>query len=116
MLSVNNSVSVVDSAEIAKNVFELTAPITALMNNWVGNTIKADALNERDTGTGHYKYFSVRPECAADSSNLQPVLPLGWQISDASLTYMDRCLSDPRLAAISNKIVAIITKDVTGSQ
>jgi len=116
MLSVNNSVSAVDSVQIAKNVFELSAPLTALMNNWVGNTIKADALNEKDTATGHYKYFLVRPECSTDSSNLQPVLPLGWQISDASLTFMDRCLKDPRVAKVSNKIVDIITRDVSGSQ
>jgi hypothetical protein len=116
MLSVNNSVSPVDSVQIAKNVFELSAPLTALMNNWVGNTIKADALNEKDTATGHYRYFAVRPECSTDSSNLQPVLPLGWQISDASLTFMDRCLKDPRVARVSNKIVDIITRDVSGSQ
>jgi hypothetical protein len=116
MLSLNNSVSTVDSVRIAKNVFELSAPLTALMNNWVGNTIKADALNERDTAAGKYRYFSVRPECSTDSSNLQPVLPLGWQISDASLTFMDRCLTDPRVAAICNRIVDIITRDTARSR
>jgi hypothetical protein len=116
MLSVNNSPYAVDTVQIAKNVFELGAPLTALMNNWVGNTIKADELNEIDTASGQYKYFSVRPECSTDSSNLQPVLPLGWQISDASLTFMDRCLTDPRLVRISNKIVDIITKDIPRSQ
>jgi hypothetical protein len=112
MLSVNNSLSAVDSVQIARNVFELGAPLTALMNNWVGNTIKADLVNQKDTASGKYKYFSVKPECSTDSNNLQPVLPLGWQISDASLTFMDRCLSDPHIAAVSNNIVGIITKDV----
>ena len=86
MLSVNNSLSAVDSVQIARNVFELGAPLTALMNNWVGNTIKADLVNQKDTTSGKYKIFF----CKARVQYRQQQPSTGSSTRVANI----RCISD----------------------
>jgi len=106
LLSLPNSVNESDTLEKAKNVSELTAPLTALMNNWIGNTKKADSVNYIDTSSYHYNYFSLRPEQLPVDS-FQPALPLGWQISDYGLKEMLLSLHNERdtIDKILKKIV-----------
>lgn len=105
MLSLPNSVNESDTLEKAKNVSELTAPLTALMNNWIGNTKKADSVNYIDTSAYHYNYFFLRP-LQLQVDHFQPALPLGWQISDYGLTEMLLSLQKetPAINAILKKI------------
>lgn len=93
MLSLPNSIQGTDSVQIAKNVFELTAPLTALMNNWVGNTYKADSVNLLRQQEDGYEYLRIRPLPLPPGSKMMPVLPLGWQISDIALNQMDSSIA-----------------------
>ena len=108
LLSLPNTVKGTDSLQTVSNFYELTAPFTALENNWVGNTNKADTINARNTeGYFHYHYFQLRPSALCIDS-FKPVLPLGWQISDYALIQMRKSLetTNPSLPSI----VGIIRK------
>jgi hypothetical protein len=87
ILSIPNGVHKIDSIQKAKNLFELTAPLTALENNWIGNTTTADLINVIDTAEYHYVYLSIQPG-NLPVHDFFPVLPLGWQISDEALELM----------------------------
>ncbi|ACU61521.1 hypothetical protein Cpin_4061 [Chitinophaga pinensis DSM 2588] len=95
MLSLPNAIKETDTIKKAKNVFELTAPFTALMNNWVGNTYKADSVNAMLQLKEGYIYQLIRPSEPVNKAAYMPVLPLGWQISDDALEYMDKSIRDP---------------------
>ncbi len=96
LLSLPNTVFGTDSLQTASNIYELTAPITALMNNWVGNTRKADTINARNIDNYfHYQYYQLRPSDLC-IDNFKPVLPLGWQISDYALNQMEESLDSPK--------------------
>jgi len=102
LLSIPNTVKGTDSLQTAPNFFELTATLTALANNWVGNTNKADTINARDTsGWIRYQYYQFRPS-AQCVDEFKPVLPLGWQISGYALDQMKKSLgnTDPGLDSI----------------
>jgi hypothetical protein len=91
-LSLPNSVfSDAEELEV-KNMFELTAPLTALMNNRVGNTTKAEAILEKMPGA---EVFTIRPELI-DSTKPIAVLPLGWQISNIALDQMRASVDSSR--------------------
>ena len=96
LLSLPNTIRGTDSLQTVANFYELTAPFTALENNWVGNTNKADTINARDTaGYIHYNYYQLRPS-ALCVENFKPVLPLGWQISDYALGQMINSLDSTK--------------------
>lgn len=95
MLSLPNAIKETDTIKKAKSVFELTAPLTALMNNWVGNTYKADSVNAMLQHKYGYIYQVIRPAEPPKGSRMIPVLPLGWQISDLALKYMDSSIRAP---------------------
>ncbi len=102
MLSIPNTILGTDSLQTAANLYELTAPLTALMNNWVGNTRKADTINAKNIDAYyHYHYYQLRP-VGICVDNFKPVLPLGWQISDYALDQMESGLDTikPGLDAI----------------
>ena len=106
LISLPNSIAGTDSIQTAPNFFELTAPLTALMNNWVGNTNKADTINARNVdGYLKYDYYQLRPS-ATCLNGFKPVLPLGWQISDYALDQMKSSLDSirPELNEILEKI------------
>lgn len=106
LLSIPNTIAGTDSLQTTANLFELTAPLTALMNNWVGNTRKADTINAKNIDNYfHYQYDQLRPS-ALCISNFKPVLPLGWQISDYALTQMRSSLDSTKPALDS--IVRIV--------
>lgn len=109
MLSLPNTIAGTDSVQIAKNVFELTAPLTALMNNWVGNTYKADSINLLLRGVDDYDYMRIRPVQPRDTaSKMMPVLPLGWQMSDLALAQLDSSITDKhnrkKIDSVANRI------------
>jgi hypothetical protein len=102
MLSIPNTILGTDSLQTAANLYELTAPLTALMNNWVGNTRKADTVNAKNIDAYyHHHYYQLRP-VGVCVDNFKPVLPLGWQISDYALDQMESSLDTikPNLDAI----------------
>ena len=77
------------------------------MNNWVGNTNKADTINAHnvDGYPRKYDYYQLRPS-ATCLKGFKPVLPLGWQISDYALDQMKSSLDSirPELNEILKKI------------
>lgn len=78
----------------AKNVFELTAPFTALLKGWEGNTKQADSALVLNY-TSHHLYFRPNVKCISigKSDSIMPVLPLGWQISNYALDRLRKSLS-----------------------
>jgi hypothetical protein len=107
LISLPNSVKGTDSLETVPNFNELSAPLTALMNNREGNTRTADTTNARDTaGYIRYQYFQLRP-VAGCVENFKPILPLGWQISDYALRDMRQSLDSiqPDLKLITDKVI-----------
>ena len=85
-LSVNNMIGVFDPAVDQKNVFEVTAPLTALINNYRGSSERADQILRDKIPPS---YFTLKPVnnylCEDRNRGFQPLLPLGWQISDQAL-------------------------------
>ena len=83
----NSSKSKTGIDKQAKNVFELTAPIVALYNNWESNSVRADSTALfKYSNSG--QYFRVWPDvdCIGNENGCySPVLPLGWQISEGAL-------------------------------
>jgi len=92
-----------DSNQTASNFFELTAPLTALMINWVGNTNKSDRIDGHNVD-GYLKndYYELRPS-ATCLNGFKPALPLGWQIADYARDQMKSSLDSIRLKL--NKIL-----------
>jgi hypothetical protein len=83
-LSLNNTGNY-DPEATVKNLVEFTAPVTALYNNWVGNTLKADLFLEAQMGNNYFQMRPLQDTVWHDGVPFRPVLPLGWQISDYAL-------------------------------
>ncbi len=83
-LSINNAGNN-DPPATRRNLVEFTAPFTALYNNWVGNTLRADSMLRNETKPFYFQ-FRPRKDCVThEGITFRPVLPLGWQISDFAL-------------------------------
>jgi hypothetical protein len=74
----------------AKNLFELTAPLTGVFNIIDGNAGKADGINKLlSQSTGDFSYHKIQPTRQLQPIHgVWPVYPLGWQISSEALTSM----------------------------
>ena len=85
-LSINNMIGVFDPAVDQGNIFEFTAPLTALINNYRGSSERADQILRDKVPPS---YFTLKPVnnyiCEDSTRGFQPLLPLGWQISDQAL-------------------------------
>ncbi|HKH59392.1 MAG TPA: hypothetical protein VKA49_01105 [Flavitalea sp.] len=85
-LSINNMIGVFDPAVDQRNIFEFTAPLTALINNYRGASERADQILRDKVPSS---YFTLKPVnnylCEDSTRGFQPILPLGWQISDQAL-------------------------------
>ncbi len=99
-LSLPNTVKGTDSLLKTSNLFELTSTFTALMNNWVGNSIKADSILSLDANLFDYSYFQVRP-LGVTVDGIRPVLPLGWQISDYALRQISQSIDSQKVKLTS---------------
>jgi hypothetical protein len=111
MLSLPNAISVIDTMRTAKNLFEIGAPLTGAINTSVGNTNEAEALRGLLSYEESYDTASIRPQEMTgdkDSLSLKPLLPLGWQISDAALRYMDSSI------VRNHKTIEWLVKKVVG--
>lgn len=96
ILSLPNSVPVMDSLERVKNLYEPLAPALGILNSTNGNTIKAETINRLQAEENNWNYFSVHPRVLKiKTENVWPVLPLGWQISDYALEQMVLSIISP---------------------
>jgi len=96
ILSLPNSVPVMDSLERVKNLYEPLAPALGILNSTNGNTIKAETINRLLAEENNWNYFSVNPRVLKiKTRNVWPVLPLGWQISDYALEQMVLSVTSP---------------------
>jgi len=100
----NSSKSKTGIDKQAKNVFELTAPIVALYNNWESNSVRADSTALfKYSNSG--QYFRVWPDvdCIGNENGCySPVLPLGWQISEGALRRLKNSISKKYPTQISH--------------
>ncbi|NIG54136.1 hypothetical protein [Chitinophaga sp. Cy-1792] len=92
ILSLPNTIEQDDEQPVSKNIFELTAPLTGLVNNPAGNTLKSEGVNINAAKREGYDYSRIPPIAPKGQKGIRPVFPLGWQISDAALDFMDNCL------------------------
>ncbi|MEX2231997.1 MAG: patatin-like phospholipase family protein [Cyclobacteriaceae bacterium] len=97
-LSLNNT-GTHDPEATTKNLVELTAPITALYNNWVGNTLKADSVLGALTKPNYFQLRPLKDTIWHEGIPFSPVLPLGWQISDFALQRLNESLTYPEKQA-----------------
>lgn len=88
-LSLPNSIPGVTSTG-EKNLFELTAPLTGVVNLIDGNAGKADGINKLlSQSSGDFSYHKIQPARQLRSIHgVWPVYPLGWQISTEALRSM----------------------------
>lgn len=97
ILSIRNTFENMEPDNTADNISEITAPLTGLINNFVGNSIQADSvnlfeLNQRRLYHAVHPYrVRVKPLIGTDS--IRPILPLGWQISNLALQGMRTSLA-----------------------
>jgi hypothetical protein len=83
--------SVLESESIGKpgNLFEPLAPPNGLLNSREGNMKKADGWNYSLSRIKHYGFYILRPtDEHLPNTNIGPVLPLGWQMSEYAMTKM----------------------------
>ncbi|MEJ5961031.1 patatin-like phospholipase family protein [Pedobacter immunditicola] len=96
ILSLPNSVPVMDSLERVKNLYEPLAPALGILNSTNGNTIKAETIIRLRAEENNWNYYSVNPRVLKiKTDNVWPVLPLGWQISDYALEQMVLSVTGP---------------------
>ncbi|HYF32933.1 MAG TPA: patatin-like phospholipase family protein [Chitinophagaceae bacterium] len=97
ILSIRNTFENLEPANKADNISEITAPLTGLVNNFVGNSIQADSVNLFQLNARKL-YHAVHPYPVLVQPNngknpIRPILPLGWQISDLALQGMRTSLA-----------------------
>jgi hypothetical protein len=101
MISLPNSLPGAADEGQAKTWFELSAPLTGLLNTIDGNAYKEDLTNRLSTTTGGYGYFQVAPTLPKRPVNGGwPVYPLGWQISSDALKQMRNSLQQNQTLAL----------------
>ncbi|MEX1238113.1 MAG: hypothetical protein WEB30_00290 [Cyclobacteriaceae bacterium] len=91
-LSLNNTGNH-DAEPTTRNLVELTAPFTALYNNWVGNTLKADSVLADQVSPNYFQLRPLKDTVKYEGLTFRPVLPLGWQISDFALQRLHESLT-----------------------
>jgi hypothetical protein len=87
-VSLNNSGNHDRASTTTSNLVEVTAPFTALYNNWVGNTLRADAILRAEYKNKYLQFRPLRDSVVCNGTLMEPVLPLGWQISSCALQRM----------------------------
>lgn len=83
-----------------KNMFELSAPLNALLSNIDGSAIHADRQNE-EIFKRQGRYFQIFPKKMEakklkDTQQINAILPLGWQLSGAALKRLRDSSEDAR--------------------
>jgi hypothetical protein len=86
-LSLPNSVLSMESTGKPGNLFEPLAPPDGILNSRVGYMKRADGWNYSLSRIKHYGYYLFRPTAEhLPNTNIWPVLPLGWQMSEYAMT------------------------------
>jgi len=98
LVSLPNSLPGAADEGQARSWFELSAPLTGLLNTIDGNAYKEDLTNRYAAAGGSYNYFQVAPTLPKHPVNGGwPVYPLGWQISSDALTQMRSSLNQNKM-------------------
>lgn len=92
VVSLKNSPPVPDQ-EVTKNLFELSAPLLALVNNVDGNAWHADEVNRFAAGGNFVRLHPQKTDL--QSKDHQAILPLGWQLSERAIWRLRINLSKP---------------------
>jgi hypothetical protein len=96
-----------DPEPVSRNLVELTAPLSALYNNGFGYAVRADSVLHT-TYKRQGRYFQLRPLekyiTCDDISDMRPLLPLGWQISDCSLQRLKQSLKHQQTSRVVQEI------------
>jgi hypothetical protein len=88
-LSLPNSVLLSESIGKPGNLFEPLAPPDGILNSRVGYMKKADGWNYSFSRIKNYGFYQFRPTSERlPNTNIWPVLPLGWQMSEYAMTKM----------------------------
>lgn len=97
VLSLKNSPPYVPG-KAKKNLFELSAPLKAVVENVDGNAIHADSVNAVLFKGRYHRLFPSLPK-DGDEADLKAILPLGWQLSDNALRRLKKNLTKPEKEA-----------------
>lgn len=97
ILSIKNSPPYVPG-KAKKNLFELSAPLKAIVENVDGNAIHADSVNAVLFKGRYHRLYPSLPN-QGDEADLKAILPLGWQLSDNALRRLKKNLTKPEKEA-----------------
>lgn len=97
VLSIKNSPPYVPG-KAKKNLFELSAPLKAIVENVDGNAIHADSVNAVLFKGRYHRLYPSLPT-RSDEADLKAILPLGWQLSDNALRRLKKNLTKPEKEA-----------------
>jgi hypothetical protein len=89
--NINNYIPGEENEKDVRNPFELTLPLTAILQTSSGNTVAS--VNKFVTAVGQANSFKVQPKVEFINEEdcrkrYSPVLPLGWKISKEALQRM----------------------------
>ena len=122
-VSIGNSSHVVqETRRRVSNRFEIVSPLVGILNSGIdGNARAADSALRTIYGGGDIQfagltygpgYMAVWPTITAgvDSEKMGfvPLLPLGWQISDSSLSRLGKSFESPEKASSPNDLEKIL--------
>jgi hypothetical protein len=87
ILALPNGIAGIESPVYDKNFYEPLGPPLGALNLGVGNIARAELINSwLPTKSNGYTYLSFQPSAYKfNGKPFWPVLPLGWQISNAAL-------------------------------
>jgi hypothetical protein len=100
-----------------KNLFELSAPLKALVANVDGNALHADSTNAvRYSQQG--RYFRLYPRAGNRANSVDDhnaILPLGWQLSERALRRLNDNFVNPdaEMKATITRMMKLFRKDVS---
>ncbi|MGC4100408.1 patatin-like phospholipase family protein [Ferruginibacter sp.] len=103
-ISIKNTPVTNKIVEERKTVNQLTAPVNMVINaGLAGATAKADSINRFAFGSKYFLFYPQATKFSETGTNIfgvdrtepvNPVLPLGWQISGLALHYMEKAIDD----------------------
>jgi hypothetical protein len=97
ILALPNSIAGIESPVYDKNFYEPLGPPLGALNVGGANSVRAELINCRlPTKTNGYTYVSFQPSAYKfNGKPFWPVLPLGWQISNAALEALEHSATMP---------------------
>lgn len=108
-LSLPNDIRGMEETRRTKNLFEPLAPLVGIINSAWGNYKRADSVNHIFSKRDSVGYHTILPTNEDIHKEINPVLPLGWQISKFALSKMQ--FSATRKCAEMDSILALMPKN-----